>query len=92
MPKYTISYYVKGVKAFPEGAKVTQMSNGWFYVTEVTDLNPILDPLGQSKSFVFPIGSAGHSIHAVVYEPTKQPRRKAAWKQNPLTRYAGRRA
>lgn len=81
MTNYTVSYYVKNVTKFEEGATVTDMGNGWFRVVKV-----------MTAPFVFPIGSAGHTIYApsaIADEPPKA-KRKAAWKQNPLNRYLAR--
>jgi hypothetical protein len=90
---YTVSYWIKNATKFEEGATVTEVGNGWFRVVKVTDVMPPSDPLEFAESLVFPVGSAGHTIetgfHAPACVPYK-PKRKAAWKQNPLQRFAPR--
>ena len=93
MTTYTVSYFVKNATEFEEGATVTAMGNGWFRVVKVFEGWSQADPREFAKSLVFPFGSAGHTIetgfHAAACVPYK-PKRKAAWKQNPLTRYLTR--
>jgi len=93
MTTYNVSYFIKNPTKFEEGATVTEMGNGWFRVVKVTDVMPPTDPLEFAKSLVFPVGSAGHTIETGVYAPACElvkPKRKAAWKQNPLSRYSAR--
>ncbi len=93
MTTYIVSYFIKNASKFEEGATVTDMGNGWFRVVKKTDVMPPMDPLEHAKTLVFPHGSAGHTIetclHALDCVPYK-PKRKAAWKQNPLARFAPR--
>jgi hypothetical protein len=93
MTTYTVSYFIKNQTKFEEGATVTEMGNGWFRVVKVTDVMPPSDPLEFAKSLVFPFGSAGHTIETSLYAPAcvpYKPKRKAAWKQKPLQRFAPR--
>lgn len=93
MTNYILSYWLKNVTEFEEGATVTEAGNGWFRVVKVTDVMPPTDPLEFAESLVFPVGSAGHTIEAFVHTPAcvpYKPKRKAAWKQNPLSRYSAR--
>jgi hypothetical protein len=93
MTTYTVSYFIKNPTKFEEGATVTEVGNGWFRVVKVTDVMPPSDPLEFAKSLVFPVGSAGHTIELFVSTPScvpYKPKRKAAWKQNPLSRYSAR--
>ena len=92
MVTYIVSYWVKNAPKFEESATVTEIGNGWFRVVKATDVAPPTDPLEFAKSLVFPVGSAGHSVEIGVYAPScvpHKPKRKAAWKQNPLSCYAG---
>jgi hypothetical protein len=93
MTTYTVSYFIKNPTKFEEGATVTEMGNGWFRVVKVFEGWSQVDEHEFEKHFVFPIGSAGHTIETGFYAPACvpcKPKRKAAWKQNPLQRFAPR--
>ena len=89
MQTYTLSYFVKNVKDFEDGATVVDMGNGWFRVSKTFECWTQEDAIKHSTSAVFPIGSAGHTLSLVPVIQQK-PKRTAAWKQNPLTRFATR--
>jgi hypothetical protein len=87
MTKYSLSYFVKNVTEFEKDATVTEMSNGWFYVTKTVDA---LSP----KDIVVP---AKYGRHAMIYnlcatyEQPKQTKRKAIWKESLLSRISSSR-
>jgi hypothetical protein len=93
MTTYTVSYFIKNAAKFEEGATVTEMGNGWFRVVKVFEGWSQVDAQEFAKSLVFPFGSAGHTIETSFHTPAcvpYKPKRKAAWKQNPLQRFIPR--
>jgi hypothetical protein len=93
MTTYTVSYFIKNPTKFEEGATVTEMGKGWFHVVKVFEGWSQVEAHGFAKSLVFPFGSAGHTIETSLHAPAcvpYKPKRKAAWKQNPLQRFAPR--
>jgi hypothetical protein len=97
MTTYTVSYWIKNATKFEEGATVRDIGNGWFNVEKITDVLPQSD-MEFAKSLNLPVGAflcnlrARDNKEASGYEvpiPPK-PKRKAAWKQNPLQRFAPR--
>ena len=92
MTTYIVSYFIKNATKFEDGATVTDMGNGWFRVVKVFEGWSRVDPQEFAKTLVFPHGSAGHTIETGFHDsPKPKPKRKAAWKQNPLARFAPRR-
>ena len=89
MTTYTLSYFIKDAETFEEGATVVDMGNGWARVSKTFEGWSQEDAIKHATSVVFPIGSAGHTVSLVPLIPPK-PKRKAAWKQNPLARFAPR--
>jgi hypothetical protein len=91
MITYTLSYFVKGATEFEEGATVIEMGNGWFRVVKVFDAPNDEEAIKHAQERIFPFNSAGHILEIdrslSRYTPPK-PKRKAAWKQNPLARFA----
>jgi hypothetical protein len=97
MTTYIVSYWVKNVTEFEEGATVRDIGNGWFNVEKITDALPQSD-MEFAKSLNLPVGALLCNLrvrdnkeasgHEVPIPP--KPKRKAAWKQSPLSRYASR--
>jgi hypothetical protein len=97
MTTYTVSYWIKNATKFEEGATVRDIGNGWFNVEKITDALPQSD-MEFAKSLNLPVGAflcnlrARDNKEASGYEASgiAKPKRKAAWKQSPLSRFAGR--
>ena len=89
MITYILSYFVKGTKEFEEGVTVVNMGNGWTRISKTFEGWSQEDAIKHATSTVFPIGSAGHTVELMPLIPPK-PKRKAAWKQNPLARLSPR--
>jgi hypothetical protein len=82
MTDYTLSYWIK------------QSGGGWQYIRETFSADSLEAAKDYAKTKIFPIGSMLHTLEldeaATAYVPTSTPKRKAAWKQNPLARFAAR--
>jgi hypothetical protein len=97
MTTYTVSYWVKNATEFEEGATVRDIGNGWFNVEKITNALPQSDK-EFANSLNLPVGALLCNLRvrdnkeASDYESSgvAKPKRKAAWKQNPLARFAQR--
>jgi hypothetical protein len=97
MTTYTVSYWVKNATEFEECATVRDIGNGWFNVEKITDALPQSD-MQFAKSLNLPAGAFLCNLRVrdnkeeSDYESSgvAKPKRKAAWKQNPLQRFAPR--
>ena len=97
MTTYTVSYWIKNATEFEEDATVRDIGNGWFNVEKITDVLPQSD-MQFAKSLNLPAGAflcnlrVRDNKEASDYESSgvAKPKRKAAWKQNPLARFAPR--
>jgi hypothetical protein len=89
MTTYILSYYVKNAREFEEGSTVIDMGNGWFQVSKTYEGWSKEDGEIHAKSLTFPLGSILHTLSLVPLVQPK-PKRKAAWKQNPLARFKPR--
>jgi hypothetical protein len=91
MTTYNLSYFIKSATKFEEGATVTAMGNGWFYVIKKIDAPNNEEAIRRAQETVFPFDSFLHNLDLSPslssYVPHKV-KRKAAWKQNPLNRYS----